>query len=68
MNGLAENGGWSRTEAERHFDQWASVYEIHGPAEFVLSEAERLRKRYPKVLVAPLMYEVGTGMLHQVAI
>jgi carbonic anhydrase len=34
--------------------------------EFVLSEAQRLRERYPRVMVAPLFYQVGEGLLQQI--
>jgi carbonic anhydrase len=67
VNGLVENGGWKRREAERHFDQFSPVFEIRDPAEFVLGEARRLRERYPRVLVAPLFYQVGEGLLYQIA-
>ncbi len=65
-NGLVENGGWERREAERHFDQFSPVFEIRDPAEFVLSEARRLRERYPRVMVAPLFYQVREGLLYQI--
>lgn len=66
VNGLVENGGWERGEAEWHFDHSSAVFEIHDPVEFVLSEAQRLRERYPRVTVAPLFYHVGEGFLHQI--
>jgi carbonic anhydrase len=58
--------GWERREAERHFDQFSAVFEIRDPVEFVLSEAQRLRERYPRVMVAPLFYQVGEGLLYQI--
>ncbi len=61
--GLVENGGWSRPEAETHFDRYAPIFDIGDPVEFVRSEADRLRQRYPRVLVAPLMYDLESGML-----
>lgn len=66
VNGLVENGGWERREAEQHFDQFSPVFEIRDSAEFVFSEAQRLRERYPRVLVAPLFYHVGEGLLCQI--
>ena len=66
VNGLVENGGWERQEAERHFALSSALFEIHDPVEFVLSEAQRLRERYPRVTVAPLFYQVGEGLLHQI--
>lgn len=65
--GLAEKAGWDRQAAEEHFDRHASDFEIRDAAEFVLAEARRLRERYPRVVVAPLFFEVGSGGLHQLA-
>ena len=67
VSGLVENGGWERREAEEHFDQFSAVFEIRDPAEFVLSEARRLRERYPRVIVAPLFYQIRDGLLYQIA-
>ena len=66
VNGLVENGGWERREAEQHFDQFSAAFEIRDPVEFILSEAQRLRGRYPRVMVAPLFYQVGEGLLCQI--
>jgi carbonic anhydrase len=66
VNGLIENGGWERHEAEQHFDQFSPVFDIRYPVEFVFSEAQRLRERYPRVTVAPLFYHVSEGFLHQI--
>jgi carbonic anhydrase len=67
VNGLVENGGWERGEAEQHFDQFSAVFEIRDPVEFVLSETQRLRERYPHAMVAPLFYQVGEGLLYEIA-
>lgn len=66
IEGLERNGGWTPGEAESHFDRFTPDYEIGNALEFILIEAERLRKRYPKVLVAPLYYTIEDGLLHQV--
>ena len=66
VTGLVENGGWDASAAAQHFDHWAPVFEIDDAAEFALSEARRLRGRYPKVIIAPLMYDLGDGLLYQV--
>ena len=66
VNGLVENGGWARREAEQHFDQFSPVFDIRYPVEFVFSEAQRLRERYPCVMVSPLFYQVGEGLLYQI--
>jgi carbonic anhydrase len=63
--GLAEHGGWDPKAAEEHFLSFAPMFEIGNEIDFVLSEAQRLRLRYPKLLVAPLMYRIETGQLGQ---
>lgn len=66
VDGLVENGGWERCEAEKHFDQHAAMFEIHDSAGFLVSEAKRLRARYPRVRVAPLFYRVQESLLYQI--
>ena len=66
VDGLVVNGGWNRQDAEQHFDKYAAVFEIGDPAQFVLSEARRLRQRYPGVTVAPLFYQIRDGLLYQI--
>ena len=66
IRGLVENGGWDRREAEAHFDASAPEFEIGDPVSFVAQEAQRLGRRYPKVLIAPLHYEIEAGTLSQV--
>jgi len=63
---MIEAAGWERPAAEQHFDHWSDLFEVDEPAGFVAAEAARVQSRYPKVLVAPLLYESGTGTLSQV--
>lgn len=58
VRGLVESAGWDRRLAEEHFDHLAPHFEIGNEIDFVLAEAARLRRRYPKVLVAPMLYRV----------
>ncbi len=44
---------------------FAPMFEIGNEIDFVLSEAKRLRLRYPKVRVAPLLYRVEDNLLYQ---
>ncbi len=60
------NAGWSPEAAAVHFDSHAPDFEIEDSAGFVLGEIQRLRRRYPKLLVAPLFYRVHEGMLYQI--
>jgi carbonic anhydrase len=64
IQGLVDNAGWSRDWAEEHFMHFAPMFEIGNEVDFVLSEAKRLRLRYPKIQVAPLMYRVEDNLLY----
>jgi carbonic anhydrase len=66
IQGLVETAGWDRDFAEQHFTQFAPMFEIGNEIDFVLSEAQRLRHRYPKIQVAPLLYKVEDNLLYQV--
>jgi carbonic anhydrase len=66
INGLVEIAGWDRDWAEQHFNQFAPMFEIGNEVDFVLSEAKRLRLRYPKIQVAPLLYKVEDNLLYQI--
>lgn len=63
---MIEAAGWERPAAEQHFDHWSDLFEVASPVEFVAAEAERLRSRYPKMLIAPLLFQSATGALQQV--
>lgn len=64
IQGLVENAGWDREWAEEHFMHFAPMFEIGNETDFVLSEAKRLRLRYPKIQVAPLLYRVEDNLLY----
>lgn len=66
IQGLIENAGWEPELAEQHFMNFAPMFEIGNEIDFVLSEAQRLRLRYPKIRVAPLLYKVEDNLLYQV--
>ena len=66
ITGLIENAGWEPEWAEQHFLHFAPMFEIGNEVDFVLSEAKRLRLRYPKIQVAPLLYKVEDNLLYQV--
>ncbi len=63
VEGLVD-AGWDREDAEQHFDAFAPLFEIGNEIDFALSEATRLRKRYPKVIVAPMRYDVADNLLY----
>lgn len=58
--------GWSRADAEAHFDANVSKFEIDEPIESTLIQVRRLRERFPTLPVAPLFYSVKDGRLYQV--
>jgi len=66
IQGLIENAGWDLEWAEQHFMHFAPMFEIGNEVDFVLSESKRLRLRYPKVQVAPLLYKVEDNLLYQI--
>ena len=66
IQGLVESAGWEKDFAEQHFTQFAPMFEIGNEVDFVLSETKRLRLRYPKIQVAPLLYKVEDNLLYQI--
>jgi carbonic anhydrase len=59
--------GWDHEAAEQHFMHFAPMFEIGSETDFILSETKRLRARYPKVAVAPLIYKVEDNRLYLIA-
>ncbi len=66
IQGLVK-AGWEEAWAEEHFNNFAPLFEIGNEVDFVLSEAQRLRNRYPKLLVVPLFYDLETNLLSLIA-
>jgi len=66
IEGLTENAGWERERAEAHFMHFAPIFEIGSEIDFVLSEAKRLRLRYPGIQVAPMHYRVEDNLLYMI--
>jgi carbonic anhydrase len=64
IRGLVEGSGWSHEEAEEHFHHFAPTYEIGNEVDFILSETKRLRLRYPKIVIAPMLYLVEDYKLY----
>jgi carbonic anhydrase len=65
INGLIDNAGWEREYAEEHFNNFSPIYEIGHEIDFLLTEAKRLRTRYPKIKVIPLYYKIEDNKLYQ---
>lgn len=66
IEGLVDNAGWTKEAAEAHFMNFAPMFEIENEIDFVLSEVKRLRRHYPKIKVAPLMYRLEDNKLYLV--
>lgn len=64
IDGLVLTAGWDKERAEEHFMHYAPMFEICNETDFILSETKRLRIRYPKILIAPLMYLVDDNKLY----
>jgi carbonic anhydrase len=64
IQGLIEGSGWSRQQAEEHFMTFAPTFEIGNETDFILSETKRLRLRYPKIKIAPMLYLVEDYKLY----
>ncbi len=64
VNGLVEIAGWKKEDAEDHFMNFAPMFEIGNEIDFILSETKRLRLRYPKIQIAPMMYLVEDNKLY----
>ncbi|MGD9993156.1 MAG: carbonic anhydrase [Salinivirgaceae bacterium] len=63
IDGLVAKAGWNRDTAEQHFNHFEPMFEIANEVDFICSEAKRLRMRYPKILIAPMMYNVDDNKL-----
>lgn len=64
IHGLVKRAGWRKKAAEEHFSNLALLHEVGNEIDFILSEASRLRKRYPRIKVAPLYYKVEDNHLY----
>lgn len=64
IEGLIKNAGWTKEMAEEHFMNFAPMFEIGNEIDFVLSEVPRLRRRYPNVQIAPILYLVEDNRLY----
>lgn len=64
VRGLVDGAGWEESAAEDHFLHFSPIFEIGSEVDFVVSEAKRLRLRYPKIDVAPMLYKVEDNRLY----
>lgn len=66
IDGLVEGAGWERASAEDHFYHFSPIFEIGSEIDFIRAEANRLRLRYPKIMVAPMLYKVEDHRLYHI--
>jgi len=66
ISGMVEASGWDKDQAEDHFLHFAPMFEIGNETDFILSEVKRLRLRYPKIMIAPMLYKVEDNKLYMI--
>ncbi len=66
IQGLINQAGWSRSQAEDHFLNFCMMFEIGNVSDFILSETIRIRARYPKIKIAPFIYRVEDSLLYAI--
>lgn len=64
IKGMVDKAGWVAEKAEEHFHLYAPAFEIGNEIDFVVGEAKRLRLKYPKITIAPLLYKVENNLLY----
>jgi carbonic anhydrase len=67
VDGLVEKAGWTKEDAQKHFMDLALAHEIGNETDFVLSERDRLRNKYPLVKVEALYYRLEDKRLYLMA-
>jgi carbonic anhydrase len=65
IKGLVESAGWEPVWAEEHFMHFAPMFEIGNEIDFLLNEAKRLRLRYPKITISPMLYRIEDNLIYQ---
>jgi carbonic anhydrase len=66
IEGMIKTAGWTKEQAETQFNAFAPMFEIGNEIDFTLSETVRLRKVYPKIPIAPMMYLVEDNRLYMI--
>ncbi|HRU38232.1 MAG TPA: carbonic anhydrase [Candidatus Goldiibacteriota bacterium] len=64
VKGMVKRAGWDAKKAEEHFMAFAPFFEIEDEETFIASEAKRIREKFPKITVAPLIYRLEDNMLY----
>ncbi len=64
VQGLINNAGWTKEQAESHFNSFAPFFEIENEVKFVASESKRLKEKYPQIIFVPMIYKVEDDLLY----
>ncbi|OGI08476.1 MAG: carbonic anhydrase [Candidatus Melainabacteria bacterium RIFCSPLOWO2_02_FULL_35_15] len=64
VNGLIKNAGWTKEQAENHFNSFAPFFEIENEKEFIVSEGKRLKEKYPPIVFVPMLYNIEDNKLY----
>ncbi|MCX6113389.1 MAG: carbonic anhydrase [Proteobacteria bacterium] len=64
IHGLVDKAGWDKKAAEEHFTACSSMFEIDDAVGFTFLEAKRLKAKYPKITVVPMLYKVENDRLY----
>lgn len=64
VDGLMKRAGWKKEHAEEHFMSFCMMHDIGDVQSFILSETYRLRIKYPRITVAPMIYQVEDNRLY----
>lgn len=67
IEGLEKSAGWSREKATEYFEANVDKYDIGNEIDFILSQTLQLRKNFPKIVIAPLMYSVNDNKLYLIS-
>ena len=67
VDGLIKNAGWTKEQAENHFNSFAPFFEIENEKEFIVSEGKRLKEKYPPIIFVPMLYNVDDNKLYLIS-
>lgn len=66
IEGMIDVVGWDKNKAEESYFYSQPKFEIGNVVQFILNETARLRKKYPNIVIAPLLYSVDDRKLNHV--
>ena len=64
VGGLIKNAGWTKEQAENHFNSFAPFFEIENEKDFIVSESKRLKEKYSLIIFVPMLYNVDDNRLY----